>query len=202
MREAVEQTDDLKGFETMLQEQQSAFKVYLYDCCHSETPAPRRFEFLQIADYHMCNIRLMCADSIREKGVHFYRFWSKLSVDTRRFISTGIKILDFQLNCPPHLLTEPTKTFPEYKWAGTKNDLTEGLVALHRTNVIRLRDGTPISFVLFAKFIGSFFGITYHNPHDDMRKVLNRKKETTPFLQRLIESMKGNSSSETMLTVE
>ena len=194
MKQATEQTEDFKGYETLLQAQQDAFKEYLYESCHSAIPAQQRYEFLQTAEYEVCHIRLMCADKIRKNNIQFYHFWAMMIVDTRRYINVGIKSLEFQRKCPPHMLVEPSHTFPDYKWISNRIDLSECLVGLYLTDVIRLKDGRRPPFALFAKFVGNFFGIAYPEPHDDMRKVLNRKKNSTPFLYRIIESIKSKSA--------
>ena len=51
LRQAVDETGDLSGYETLLHEQYSAFKVYLREICNSDIPAQKRYEFLQTADY-------------------------------------------------------------------------------------------------------------------------------------------------------
>ena len=194
LKEAVEQTGDWQDYETMLHERQSAFKEYLYDSCHAEKSAEIRYEFLKTADYEVCRIRLMCADKIRAKNADFYHQWAKLIVDTRRYIFIGLKTLDFLATCPSHMLSEPLHTFPENKWTAAKNDLTEALVGIFETDVIRLKDGRRMSFALFAQFVGNFFGIEYNHPYVEMQKVFNRKKNQTPFLERLIASIKGKSA--------
>jgi hypothetical protein len=193
MKMATEQTGFTDGFKTLLQEQQNEFNDYLQACCHPGVPVPERYEFLQIADYAVCSIRLKYADKMRKHDFEFYHFWSILLADTRRFISIGLKSLDFQTRCPLHLLTTPTKTFPEYKWIGSRADLTEALAGVFHVDVIRLKDGRRLELVPFAQFIGSFFGITYENPHEDVRRVLRRKKHQTPFFHRVVERLKEKS---------
>ena len=194
MKREMEQISDLEGHKTLLQAQQSAFKTYLSECCHSEIPAPERFEFLSIADYEVCSLRLLYTDKIRENNDGFYRFWSILLADTRRFISAGIKTLEFQISCPAYLLTKPTPTFPSFTWTGTRTDLMEALVGIYLAGVIRLKNGARPSFTLFVNFIGHFFGITYKHPSDEMRKVLGRKRDQTPFFHRVIKCMKDKDA--------
>jgi hypothetical protein len=43
---------------------------------------------------------------------------------------------------------------------------------------------------MFAKFIGSFFGIEYNHPHSEAKSVFTLKKTQTPFLERVITSIK------------
>jgi hypothetical protein len=194
LRQAVEQTGDLQGYEALLQEQQSAFKEYLQTSCDTEMPAPKRYQFLKTADYQLSRLRLLCGDKIKEKDVDFFRVWSMLIMDTRWFINVGVETLKFQAECPAHLLTEPSQTFPEFKWMGSRNDLTEAFTGLYLVDVIRLKDGSRPSYVLFAKFFGSFFGIPYSNPHDEMRRILNRKKNPTPFMLRIIDAIRDKSA--------
>ena len=190
LRQAVDETGDLSGYETLLHEQYSAFKVYLREICNSDIPAQKRYEFLQTADYEVCHIRSLYADKIRKKDLDFYHFWSMMIVDTRRYINVGIKTLEFQKTLPEHMLVAPVQTFPDYKWTAKRRDLTEVMVGLYEVDVIRLKDGRRPPFALFAKFIGNFFGIEYPHPHVDMDKVIKLKKNQTPFLERIISCIK------------
>ena len=196
MRLAVSHTGDFERFKTLLLEQHDAFKEYLDEWFYSEKPAPKRFHFLKRAEYELCRLRDEEAEKIRETDEIFYRFWAMKIDDTLRFIATGVETLIFQSNCPAHMLIEASQTFPEYKWMATRTDLSEAIAGIFQVDVIRLKDGSRPSFVPFAKFIGSFFGISYNNPHDDLRKILNRKKNQTPFLNRIIERLKGKSDDE------
>jgi hypothetical protein len=190
LRRTVGQTDDLAGYETSLQAQQDEFREYLKKCCPSEIPAQKRYEFLQNVDYEVCHIRLLCADKIRANHLHFYHFWSTLIVDTRRYIKLGLKVLEFQRKLPPHMLAEASQTFANFKWTSSRIDLSEVIAGLFQVDTIRLKDGSRPSFALFAKCIGELFGVPYDNPHDDLRKVMSRKKNPTPFLFRIIESIR------------
>ena len=193
MKQAAEQTGDWQGYETLLQAQFCAFKEYLHDSCHSDIPAQKRYEFLQTADYEMCHIRLLYADKIRANNAQFYHFWAMMIVDTRRYINVGIKTLEFLQKCPAHMLSDPAKTFPDYKWTAKRRDLTEALAGIYLVDVIRLKDGSRPSFAMFAKFIGNFFEIEYKNPNVEMDKVVKQKKTQTPFLESIIACIKGKN---------
>ena len=190
MQRITAQGSDLENYQSLLKEQQSAFKLYLETCCHSDIPAHERFEFLTNADYELCSVRIMNADAIREKDFDFYRFWLMMIEDTRRFIDIGIKTLRFQRKCPAHMLAESPHALPLCKWTGNKVDFSEAMVGFFQVDVIRLQDGSRPSFALFAKYFGGFFGITYDNPYTDIRRVINRKKDHAPFLHRMIECLK------------
>jgi hypothetical protein len=193
MKQAVDETGDLDAYKTLLHEQQSAFKEYLNDSCHSDIPAPIRYQFLQSVDYEVCSIRLMCADKIRANDAFFYRFWAMMIVDTRRYINAGIKTLEFLRKCPPHILSNPAKTFPDYTWTANRNDMTEVLAGIFLTDVIRLKNGKTPSFAMLARFVGNFFGIDYSHPSQDFKIVIDRKRNQTPFLHRLIESIRNKN---------
>ena len=191
LQQAAAQTNDLDGYETLLQEQQDAFKEYINDYFNSEKPAPKRFQFLKRAEYEVCRIFRNDADIIKGNDENFYRFWSMLIEDTLTFISIGVDTFEFQARCPAHMLIEPPQKYPVFKWAGSRNDLSECIVGLYQADVIKLQDGSRPSFLLFAKFIGDFFGISYDNPYKDIGKVIDRKRNQTPFLQRIIECLKN-----------
>jgi hypothetical protein len=156
-------------------------------------PAPKRFHFLKRADFEMCNLRQKYSDKIRENSENFYQLWAMLIEETVRFILTGIETLEFQARCPAHMLVEHSQKFPSFKWMATQTDLAECIVGIYQTDVIRLHDGSRPSFVQFAKFIGDFFGITYKYLYSDIGKLLTRKKGATPFLLRIIESIKNRN---------
>jgi len=195
LKQATKQICDYQDdYEIVLQEQQDEFKEYVQNYFNSDVAAPKRFQFLKTADYKLERIHLMYADAIRENNTDFYRFWSMLITDTRRFISIGIDTLNFQAICPAHMLTdEHARKFPLCNWTAQRSDLMEAIVGFFQADIIRLQDGSRPSFALFAKEIGSIFGITYNNPHFEMRKILNRKREQTPFMNRIIAGLKDKS---------
>ena len=193
MAQAAQQTGNFEDYRTLLKEQHTLFKNFLDETCKPDTPAPARFDFLKQAEYEICCIRLYFADQIREHNQDFYMFWSKLIVDTRRFIDVGVETLEFLKNCPAHLIAEPAKTVSEYRWTGSHRDLIEVLAALFKMNVIQLKNGNPLEFTPFANFFGSIFGISYPNPNSEMSRVVNRKKDPTPFLNRMIDRLKAKT---------
>jgi len=194
MQQAVEKTGDWDGYETLLQEQQDAFKDYLNEYFNSEMPAPKRFQFLKRAEYEVSRINRKEADKIRQTGEKFFGFWSMMIEDTLQFISIGVKTLEFQRKCPAHMLTETVQSFPACIWTAHKIDLMEAMVGLHQIDAIRLQDGSRPSFPLFAQSIGNIFGITFDDPKKEAHKVLARKKNPTPFFERIITVLKNKKT--------
>ena len=195
LRQAEKHTDAHQEYETMLQEQHADFKEYVQECFNSETPAPKRFLFLGRADNELCSIHQKYADIIKEANAKLYHIWATMIDDTRRFIAVGIDTLHFQAKCPAYMLADNTsQKFPALKWTGSRNDLTEAMVGVYQSDTIRLQDGSRPSFALFAKSIGNLFGVPYNYPHDDLRRLLSRKKNPTPFLNRMIEIIKSKNA--------
>jgi len=99
-------------------------------------------------------------------------------------------MLEFLTTCPAHLLEKPSKTLPDFVWTANKIDLTETMVGIYQADVIRLTNGKRPTFEQVAQFFGNVFGISYDNLYTDARKVLQRKKSQTPFLNRIIAAIK------------
>jgi hypothetical protein len=192
MEQAATQTGDCTDYETLLQKQQGAFLKYVEEWFDAAIAAPKRFRFLKTVECKLETIQLMYTDIIKKHDADFYRFWSLLITTTRQFVSIGVETLEFQSNCSAYMLAEPEQSqmFPLCKWTANRKDLMEIIVGIYQTDVIRLQDGCRPSFALFAKAIGNVLGIEYSNPHAEMQKVLNRKRDQTPFMHRIIECMK------------
>jgi hypothetical protein len=193
MQQAVNQTSDLEGYRTLLSEQQDAFKEYLDEHFNSEKPAPKRFRFLKRAEYELCRIREKDADKIMENDEIFYRFWVMIIEDTLRFILIGTKSLEFQSNCPAHMLSEPVQSFPACIWSVNKIDLMELMVGVYQIDAIRLQDGSRPSFPLFVQAVGNVFGIEFDDPKKEAHRVVTRKKNPTPFFDRIVTLLKNKN---------
>jgi len=187
----VKQTDDYQDYEAILQEQQNMFKEYMQAYFNSDASYSKRFQFLKTADYKLKRINLMYADAVMEKNANLYRYWSMMIDDTRRFISIGLDTLKFQAKCPPHMLAEPSNTLSLYNWTAHRADLMEIIVGLYHADVIRLNDGNRPEFADFANEVGKLFGVAYKRPSDEMRKIIHRKRNKSPFLNRLISGIIG-----------
>ena len=190
LRQEVAQTSQLEGHRALLYAQQGDFKEYVSGCCEAEIPVFHRFRFLKLADYELGSIRLYYAERVRKRDVDYYRCWSMLITDTQRFIAVCVETVNFQTTCPVHLI-EIAQPSPTYHWIGQRVDLSETMVGIYQTDLIRMADGRRPSFAHFAKCIGGMFGVPYETPYDDFRKVVNRKRNPAPFLQKMIDGIKG-----------
>ena len=147
--------------------------------------AHKRFYFLKTIEAGLYEIHKDYASALRGGNVHFYHFWVKMIDDTRRFIKIGLDVLEYQRKCPAHLLVdeEKTRTFPICQWTAQRSDLMEAIVGLYHADIIRMQDGSRPSFMVFAKEIGNVFGVTFNYPHDEMRKIINRKKKSNAVFE-------------------
>ena len=162
--------------------------------------ADKRFYFLKTIEAGLYEIHQDYADTIRVGNVHFYHFWIKMIDDARRHIKIGLDVLEYQRKCPAHLLVDEEKTqrVPLCNWTAQRVDLMETIVGVYQADVVRLKDGSRPSFAVFAKEIGGVFGITFNRPNDEMKKIISRKKNKTPFLSRLISDMNRRIDSSTL----
>ena len=185
------QTVDFRDFEQLLEKQQRDFKDHIEERFFSDLTGHKFFYFLKTAKDELYRIHLNHSDAIKAGDVHFYRFWEKMIDETRRFINICIDTLKFQRKIPPHMASDVQPlAFPPCNWTAKRADLMEIIVALYHTDVIRLLDGKTPPFAVFAKEIGSVFGITFSNPQSEMDRILDRKKNQTPFLNRMVGVLK------------
>ena len=188
-----EQTVDYRDFEALLKEQKRDFKEYVEEYFFSDLSADKRFYFLKSIEDELYETHQEYADIIRDDDERFYLFWIKMIEDTRRHIKIGIEVLEYQKDCPAHLLVdvEKTRTFPLCNWTAQRADLMEAIVGIYQADVIRLHDGSRPSFAEFANEVGGVFGVSFKYPNDEMRKIVKRKRNKTPFLSKLISVMNG-----------
>ena len=187
LEQAANQTDDFRAFEALLKKQQDEFKEFVEEYFYSDLSAHKRFYFLSNVIHDLWRIRKEYAAKIRETDATFYRFWALLIDETKHFAGIGIKTLQFQKKCPAHMLAdEQVRTFPQCNWTAQRSDLMEAIVGLYHADIIRMQDGSRPSFTEFAKEIGNVFGITFNNPKSEMDRILDRRKNQTPFLNRMV----------------
>ena len=194
LAQAANQKGNYKVYRTLLHDQQNQFKDYVNDYFDADMSARNLFLFLKKADYELLHIQHEYDDIVSESDTAFYHYWTMMIEDTRQFVSIGFKTLQFQARCPASMLEEGhSHPFPHCNWTAHRSDLMEAIVGFFQADVIRMQDGSRPSFALFAKEIGEVFGVTFSNPYFEMQKILNRKKNQTPFLTRVISSIKKKS---------
>lgn len=97
-----------------------------------------------------------------------------------------ILLIETELNLFIVPIHTKQKTPPSHcKWFGNKVDIGELALAIYLTAQIKLPDGSNLSFSAFCKLFYIFFGLECPEPHDIKRKVFDRKKNLTQFLDRM-----------------
>jgi hypothetical protein len=191
LKQAKYQTDNFESFISALQEHQEKFKDDVSEYFFSDRPASKRYHFLLSAMYELSSIRSHCGRSIKEHYPAFYVQWKLLIDDTKSYVSINVDTINFQRRCPAHMSVEqPAQAIPLWIWAAPKIDLAEVLVGLHHVNVIRFPDGSRPSFPLFLKSVGGNFGVTFDEPSKVLKAVIDRKRNNTPFFDRIITILK------------
>ena len=195
--QAAQHTGDYQEYKALLLEQHISFEDCISEYFKSGKIATKRFFCLRIADEELYQIHKTYGKKIKESNADFYRFWSELIDNTRRFIAISVETLRFQTKCSPQMLAEEDEqqSIPLCKWTAQRSDLMEIIVGVYLADIIRMPDGNAPSFSLFARAIGHVFGHTFKNPHEEMRKILLRKKNQTPFLNRIISILKDKNEN-------
>jgi hypothetical protein len=198
LERAAEQQDDYAGYEVLLKTQQGEFLTYVQTRSEAEASAPKRFQFLKTLECKLDIIKDDYEESVKKRNIDFYRFWIHIITNTRHFATIGVETLKFQANCPAYMVAEPDKThkLPHCRWEANDSDLMELIVGIFRVDAIKLEDGSRPSFANFAKLMGDVFGIDFTNPHAEMKRILERKKDNAPFLKRMIENLENKSEKE------
>jgi hypothetical protein len=91
----------------------------LQEYIYSEEPASKRFHILKNVKSELSNIRSMYGGRIRENHPVLFEKWILLIKDTKRCISDGIEMLQFQTKCPaimPAKPEEPEEALPIFVW--------------------------------------------------------------------------------------
>jgi hypothetical protein len=189
-----EQPGNYAEYRTLLQEEQSAFLEYVQNCFDTAAPAQKHYLFLRTADIILNHIHLVYSEDVRKNSADFYRFWAQSITETRQFLSIYVETLKFEAKCPAYMLAEPEpkpEPLPPFVWMPPHRDLMEFMTGVFQTDAIRLPNGKQPTFTYFVnKFAGGLFGITFAKPHDEMDRVLSRKRDQTPFFNRIIACLK------------
>jgi hypothetical protein len=194
LEQAKNQTNKFESYVSSLREHQKQFKVLLQEYIYSEEPAPKRFHILKNIKSGLSNIRSMHGGWIRENHPVLFEKWALMIKDTRRCISNGIEMLQFQTTCPAQMLSDPIEPLSDFHWTVNHVDFGEILVGIHHADAVRLQDGSSPSFALLTKIVGKNFGLRIDDPRELYRRVVTRKKNQTPFLNRMIYHIKNKSN--------
>lgn len=83
---------------------------------------------------------------------------------------------------------EQVTTLPKAKWLKTNTDLAELWLSLFVDQAIEV-DGKPATIGFYEKLSEQLFGVSFSNLSVTYRKMRDRKKGITPYLDRLKKGM-------------
>lgn len=101
------------------------------------------------------------------------------------FIDCELDIIRMELNYPERFIPFPDDTGPLARWNGTIAELLEYIIPLQIAGRLSANTGEPMSYTDAVKLIERIFGITISAPYDRKTKLLSRKKNDTPFLDKM-----------------
>jgi hypothetical protein len=74
----------------------------------------------------------------------------------------------------------------DYIWRGTISDLIELSIALHKTELLCKPSGEPMTYAQITTAIQEIFGVKIPNIYSRKTRILERKKSSSPFLDKLL----------------
>lgn len=100
-------------------------------------------------------------------------------------IECELKIVDMEL-AHPERFARPERRMPQAKWIGTISDLLELIIALSRTGLIKKPSGQDMTLSELAALFGKVFGMKFTDLYGRKSRLLTRKKNESPFLDKLV----------------
>lgn len=90
-----------------------------------------------------------------------------------------------ELEHPQRFLTFPVDTGALARWNGTIAELLEYIIPLQISGRLSADTGEAMSYADAVKLVERIFGISLSAPYDRKTKLLSRKKNSTPFLDKM-----------------
>jgi hypothetical protein len=91
-----------------------------------------------------------------------------------------------ELEHPERFVRADNAPTPLAKWNGTIAELLELSVSVHGAGLIGKSTGEPMAYSDIISLVENIFGLTISRPYERKSKLFMRKKDETPFLNRLI----------------
>jgi hypothetical protein len=95
-------------------------------------------------------------------------------------------IVQMELEHPERFAGSDNIPAPIAKWNGTIAELLELSVSVHGAGLIVKSTGEPMAYSDVISLVENIFGLTVSRPYECKSKLFMRKKDETPFLNRLI----------------
>ncbi len=96
-----------------------------------------------------------------------------------------MRIITMELEHPERFISFSDGSGPLARWNGTIAELLEYTIPLQIAGRLSANSGEPLSYTDAVKLVEQIFGITISSPYDRKTKLLSRKKNDTPFLDKM-----------------
>lgn len=100
-------------------------------------------------------------------------------------IGSEMDIVRMDLEHPERFIVFPEDRQPLARWSGTMMELLEYFIPLQMAGKLFKPSGEPMTFADVIKLIESIFGVIANKPYDMKTKILSRKKNITPFIDKM-----------------
>jgi hypothetical protein len=101
------------------------------------------------------------------------------------FVDREIDLIKMDLEHPDRFLTFPDDRAPIARWNGSIAELLEYLIPPQVSGKLSKPSGESMCYSDLVRFIECIFGITVNKPYDTKTRLLSRKKNVTPFLDKM-----------------
>ena len=127
-------------------------------------------------------IKIACIKSKCNSDLKIRLFEAILSI-----VKTERELLCLRLKHPESFIKLSTKhkLFSNLKWIGNKCDIMELILAFVGSGLVTTMDGAPLTQIMVVKYFEQLFNIDLKRPVDLKNQIYRRKKESTPFMERL-----------------
>lgn len=171
--------DEPIGTSKELDEYLDEFIVELHNYCRAEKNIAERTRSLDYARSELLVAELRIGESNPMTWV------LKTVRSAVYFIECEMRIITMELEHPERFISFSDGSGPLARWNGTIAELLEYTIPLQIAGRLLANSGEPLSYTDTVKLIEQIFGITISAPYDRKTKLLSRKKNDTPFLDKM-----------------
>ena len=177
--EVLKSSGDLPRTSKELDEYLDEFIVELHNYCRTEKNIAERTRSLDYARSELLVAELRIGESNPTTWV------LKIVRSAVYFIECEMRIITMESEHPERFISFSDGSGPLARWNGTIAELLEYTIPLQIAGRLSANSGEPLSYTDAVKLVEQIFGITISAPYDRKTKLLSRKKNDTPFLDKM-----------------
>jgi hypothetical protein len=154
--------------------------VKIHEYCREEKDMAERSRSL---NYLRGKLAVYAEEDVIELKI--CKFLRRLIKQAIYFIDSEIDLAKMQIEYPERFITFPDDPVPLARWNGKPHELIEYIMPLQLDGKFLKPSGEPMTFIEMVRAFELFCGITVAKPHDIKMRLLTRKKNVTPFIDRM-----------------